>query len=122
MAKVGQVVNQWVESQKDLAEAVGISAPTMNQMLKGKIKFPILRFIQAIYYLNPPQEQINKAFNIYLSRLDLPQDSVVISTAQSLQDETSEHTKIEKILDDIMKSDLDPAVKVKIYNIINNNK
>jgi hypothetical protein len=90
-------------------------------MLTGKIKFPMPRFVQAVYYLNPPQEEINNAFNIYLSRLDMPAGSVILQTEKSMKQTIPPEKRIDNILRDIMESDLDAAVKVKIYNIITQN-
>lgn len=122
MAKVGPFVAKWVESQRDLAAEIGISESTMSQMLTGKIKFPMPRFVQVVYHLNPQQDEINHAFNIYLSRLDLPAGSMRLQTAKSVNQTVSSEKKIDNILQSIMESDLDPAVKVKIYNIISKNK
>jgi transcriptional regulator with XRE-family HTH domain len=122
MAKVGPIVAKWVESQRDLAAEIGISESTMSQMLTGKIKFPMPRFVQVAYHLNPQQDEINHAFNIYLSRLDMPANSMILQTAKSVNQTVSSEKKIDNILQSIMASDLDPAVKVKIYNIITQNR
>lgn len=122
MAKVGQLVAKWVESQKDFAAEIGISESTASQMLTGKIKFPMPRFVQAVHLLNPKQDEINHAFNIYLSRLDLPAGSMILQTAKSVNQTISSEKKIDNILKAIMESDLDDPVKVKLYNIITQNR
>lgn len=122
MAKVGQLVAKWVTSQKDFAAEIGISESTVSQMLTGKIKFPMPRFVQAVHMLNPAQEEINNAFNIYLSRLDLPAGSMILKTTKSINQTISPEQKIDNILKSVMESDLDATVKVKIYNIITKNK
>ena len=122
MAKVGPIVAKWVESQKDFAAEIGISESTVSQMLTGKIKFPMPRFVQAVHFLNPNQEEINHAFNIYLSRLDLPANSIILQTTKNVNQTVSSEKKIDNILKSVMESDLDATVKVKIYNIITQNR
>lgn len=121
MLKVGHVVSKWVNTQKEFAQELGVSDATLSLMLNGKQKYPMHRFIQTVFLLRPPQKEINKAFNIYLSRLDLPHDSVLLQLPAE-QPEPSAAEKIDNILKAVMASDLDPAVKVKIYNIITQNK
>ena len=120
MPKVCKFVVKWVKSQRDFAQKMGLAESSISQMLTGKTKFPIPRFLQTIYYLRPPQEEINKAFNIYLGRLGLPQDSIVLHLAKELPEDSS--NEIDGILQAVMESDLDATVKVKIYNIITKNK
>jgi hypothetical protein len=74
-----------------------------------------------VFLLRPPQKEINKAFNIYLSRLNLPHDSVMLHLPAD-QPEPSAAEKIDGIIKAVMESDLDPAAKVKIYNIITQNR
>lgn len=121
MLKVGHIVSKWVNTQKEFAQELGVSDATLSLMLNGKQKYPMHRFIQTVFLLRPPQKEINKAFNIYLSRLDLPLDSVLLQLPAE-QPEPSAAEKIDNILKEVMGSDLDPAVKVKIYNIITQNK
>lgn len=121
MLKVGHIVSKWVNTQKDFAQQLGIADATLSLMLTGKQKYPIHRFIQTVFFLRPSQQEINKAFNIYLSRLDLPQDSVTLHLPAE-QVEQSAAEKLDSIIKAVMESDLDPAAKVKIYNIIIANK
>jgi hypothetical protein len=122
MAKVGQIVANWVESQRDFANGVGISDSTASQMLTGKIKFPMPRFVQAVYYLNPPQDEINHAFNIYLSRMDIPAGSIILQTEKSIKQSVPAEKKIDNILQEVMDSDLSPEVKIKVDQIIKSKK
>ena len=120
MPKVCKFVTKWVNSQRDFAQQMGLTESSISQMLTGKTKFPIPRFLQTIYYLRPPQEEINKAFNIYLGRLDLPADSLALHLAKELPENTGDET--DQILNAVMNSDLDATVKVKIYNILSKRK
>jgi hypothetical protein len=121
MIKVGHIVQKWISVQKDFAQELGVSDATLSLMLTGKQKFPMPRFVQTVFLLRPPQKEINKAFNIYLSRLNLPHDSVMLHVPAD-QPEPSADEKIDNILKEVMGSDLDPAAKVKIYNIITQNR
>lgn len=127
MLKVGPLVTNWVSSQRELAQALGVADSSLSLMLSGKQKFPMPRFVQTVYHLRPPQQEVDKAFNIYLSRLDLPQDSVELRLPGRLPEpatapEPSAAEKIDSIIKAVMNSDLDDSAKVKIYNIIVNNR
>ena len=123
MRNVGKKVAKWIDSQKEIAEEIGVSSPSIHSMLSGKIKLPLGRFLQIVYYLNPPREEVAEIFNLYLKDLELPPNAFSIlhkdhpdagsSKVFSFMDE-----KINQITDTVMSSDLTDEAKVKVYNII----
>lgn len=66
-----QWVNQGEISQKELAEALNISAPSLSKMLSGAAPLPITRFLQIVNVLHPSQDEINKVWQLYLDELGL---------------------------------------------------
>jgi hypothetical protein len=123
MRNVGKKVANWVESQKEIAEEIGISTPSMNSMLTGKMKLPLNRFLQIIYYLNPPQDEVDEIFNIYLEDMGLPRDGVKIihkeiGDAGKSEISISLDHRMQRLTDEIMNSDLDAGAKVKVYQLI----
>lgn len=123
MKNIGKKVAHWVDSQKEIAENIGISSPSMHSMLTGKMKLPLTRFLQIIFYLNPPQEEVNEIFNFYLKDLDIPENSITLSNSDTNNTGKNEISlsscnKINKIIDAVMEADLDNDSKVKVYNII----
>ena len=126
MRSIGKKVSQWVNSQKEIADEIGISTPSMNSMLTGKIKLPLPRFLQIIYHLNPPQEEVQDIFNLYLKELDLPADGITIRHREEVANQDvsiSFDTRIARIIDAVMASeDIPDGAKIKVYNIIKNTK
>lgn len=129
MARIGKKVAKWVDSQKEFAEEIGISSTAANSMLNGRAKFPLTRFLQTIYYLNPPQEEVTEVFNLYLEDLNLPPDSLkiqhgdIVNCGQggvSLSCANKLNGTISKITDEVMASSLSAEAKVEVYNIIKN--
>jgi hypothetical protein len=126
--KIGNKVANWVESQKDIAEEMGVTVPTINSMLNGKMKFPLTRFIQIVYLLNPPQNEVNEVTNIYLGELGIPENSIIITHTNTAENGTNNISissngqngsgKLPRLIDAIMDSDLSDEVKVKVYHII----
>ena len=49
MQTVGKKVAKWIDSQKEIAEEIGVSSPSIHSMLSGKIKLPLGRFLQIVY-------------------------------------------------------------------------
>jgi hypothetical protein len=125
MRNVGKKVANWVDSQKEIAEEIGISTPSMNSMLTGKIRLPLPRFLQIIYHLNPPCNEVQDIFNLYLKELDLPPDGITIRHKEENTDQDisiSFDTRITRIIDAVMASDIPDGAKIKVYNIIKNTK
>lgn len=128
MKKIGRKVANWVDSQKDIAEEMGVSVPTVNSMLNGKMKFPLTRFIQIVHILNPPQEEVNDVFNLYLEELGIPENSIVITNTNKSENGSNNISiapngqngsgRLPRLIDAIMDSDLSDEVKVKVYHII----
>ena len=69
MKKIGPQIAKWVENQQETAEMMGISPASLNQMLSGKIRLPLPRFLQIMYYRNPPQAEANDIFKEELDKL-----------------------------------------------------
>ena len=129
MARIGKQVAKWVDSQKEFAEEIGISSTAVNSMLNGKAKFPLPRFLQTIYYLNPPADEVTETFNLYLEDLNLPPGSLKITHSDvdhcgqggvSLSCANKLNGTINKITDEVMASSLSAEAKVEVYNIIKN--
>ena len=123
MRNVGKKIAKWVDSQKGVAEEIGVSVSSMNSMLTGKMKLPLPRFLQIAYHLNPPQEEISEIFNLYLEDLELPLDGLKlihkeVTEAGKGEVSISVDNKINKIIDAVMTSDLSDEAKVKVYNIV----
>lgn len=124
MKTVGRKISKWVDSQKEIAEEIGMSPSSINSMLKGKIKLPLSRFLQIAYYLNPPKEEVAEVFNLYLEELELPPDAFILVHKETGESGTTEislssaNTKLHKIMDAVMDSDLNDEAKVKVYKII----
>lgn len=125
MSNIGKKVANWVDSQKEIAEEIGVSSPSMHSMLTGKIKLPLPRFLQIMYHLNPPQDEVQEIFNLYLKELDLPPDGITIRhKVESNDPEVSItfDTRIARITDAVIESDLADEAKVKVLKIIKSTK
>jgi hypothetical protein len=145
MYKIGKKVSMWVISQTDLAKALGMTSPSINSMLNGKKRLPFNRFLQIVHQLNPPQNEVDEVFNLYLNKFELPVNSFRIrknvDTVQ-VQQQKNKPMAIENkpmaienvvevapivnpvdinvvsaIIDAVMASDIDDTAKVKVYNI-----
>lgn len=123
MPSIGKKVAQWVDSQKEIAEEIGVSSPSIHSMLTGKIRLPLTRFLQIIYHLNPPQGEVQEIFNMYLKELDLPPDGIIIRHKDESADQEvsiSFDSRIARITDEVMGSDIPDSAKIRVYNIIKN--
>jgi hypothetical protein len=123
MTRISKKVAAWVDSQKEIAEEIGVSVPSVHSMLTGKIKLPIGRFLQIIHFLNPPQEEVTEVFNLYLEDLGLPENCITIKHSNTAETGSnnlsiSSNSKIPRIIDAVMDSDIPDDVKVKVYKII----
>ena len=123
MPSIGKKVAQWVDSQKEIAEEIGVSSPSIHSMLTGKIRLPLTRFLQIIYHLNPPNGEVQEIFNMYLKELDLPPDGIIIKHKDESADQEvsiSFDSRIARITDEVMGSDIPDSAKIRVYNIIKN--
>ena len=72
-AKIGEKIRNLMGkselSQKDIADRIGITAPTLNQMLSGVVPLAIERFFQILAILNPGMEQLLELFRLYREKL-----------------------------------------------------
>lgn len=136
MYKIAKKVSQWVISQTELAKALGMASPSINSMLNGKKNLPLNRFLQIVHELNPPQNEVDEVFNLYLNKFDLPVNSFRIrKNVDMVQQPENKPMAIENaveaapmvnsadtdvvsaIIDAVMAADIDDAAKVKLYNI-----
>jgi DNA-binding transcriptional regulator YdaS (Cro superfamily) len=121
MKKIGPQIAKWVENQQETAEIMGISPASLNQMLSGKIRLPLPRFLQIMYYRNPPQAEANDIFNQFLAKVDLPPNSIrVVMHPQenAASNNMPQPNNNDAIIDAVMASDIDDTAKVKVYSII----
>ena len=117
MGKIGPKIANWVGNQAETAAKIGISSTSLNQMLAGKIHFPMPRFLQIMYYLNPPQEEVDEIFDLFLAKVDLPPHALRITQGDEAP-EPLKKSETDAIIDAVMASDIDDSAKVKVYNII----
>lgn len=99
--------------------ALGKSCPPAHHLV------PLVRFLQIIYHLNPPQNEVQEIFNLYLKELDLPEDGILIRHKDETADSEvsiSFDSRIARITDAVMESDIPDAAKIKVYNIIKHTK
>lgn len=121
MKKIGPKIANWVENQSELAALMGVATPSLNQMLAGRIRLPLLRFLQVIYYLNKEEAEANEVFNLFLAKVDLPPDSLRIVRGDNVSpSKPVKKTEVDAIVDAVMAADIDDTAKVKVYNIIKN--
>ena len=124
MSKIGKKVAQWIGSQTDVAEALGITPASLHTMLNGRLRLPLKRFTQIVYHVNPPQPEVDEVFNLYLEDLDIPEGSMRLIRANSgvpgstLEGSVIRDAKIAKITEQMMGSSITAEAKVKIYSII----
>ena len=121
MGKIGPKIANWVGNQVEMASIIGVATSSLHQMLAGKIRLPLLRFLQIAYYLKPPQEEVDEIFNLFLAKVDLPPDSLRIVRGDEAP-EPLKKSETNAIIDAVMASDIDDGAKVKVYNIIKNIK
>lgn len=72
-AKIGEKIRTLMsesgKSQKDIAEMIGIAAPTLNQMISGVVPLAAERFFQVLAILNPSTDQLFELFRLYREKL-----------------------------------------------------
>lgn len=122
--KIAKKVSKWVVSQKEVAETLGVSAPSIHSMLAGKKQLPLNRFLQIVYNLNPPQNEVDEVFNLYLAKFEIPANAMLIRKKEKVADypadNSDDHSVLSSVIDAVMGADIDDAAKVKVYNIIKN--
>ena len=117
-----KLVSGWIDQQNKTAKDLGISAPSLNQMLKGVCGIPISRFLQLVYYLRPPQNEVDRAFGLYLQELNLPEDGLRL-TRKSGMAETAAldgrrariHAMIDQLSDEQLAG-LEPMLAMLLAN------
>jgi predicted transcriptional regulator len=128
VSTIGRKISKWVDSQAEIAEEIGVSPATISRAIRGEFKMRMGRFVQIVHYLNPPQNEVDEIFDLYLEELGIPAGSMRLSSLGSKQNEVSEvsishcSSRINKIIDAVMASDIDDSAKVKVYNIIQSTK
>lgn len=127
MTKIGKKISKWVDSQAEIAEEIGVSPATISRAIRGEFKMRMGRFVQIVHYLNPPQSEVDEIFDLYLEDLGIPAGAMRLSTVNSKNDvaEVSiSHcsSRINKIIEAVMASDIEDSAKVKVYNIIQSTK
>ena len=122
MRKIGPKIANWVGNQRETAEIIGVAPSSLHQMLAGKIRLPLLRFLQIMYYLNPPTQEVDEVFNLFLAKVDLPPNSlrIVRGDEDVPAAKPGKKAEVDAIVDAVMASDIDDGAKVKVYNIIKN--
>lgn len=124
MSKIGKKVALWINSQTEIAAALGITPASLHTMLNGRLRLPLKRFTQIVYHVNPPQPEVDEVLNLYLEDLDIPENSMRLIRANSgdpgstLEGSVIRDAKIAKITEQMMSSSIPADAKVKIYNII----
>lgn len=124
MSKIGKKVALWINSQTEIATALGITPASLHTMLNGRLRLPFKRFAQIVYHANPPQSEVDDVLNLYLEDLDIPENSLRLIRSNSgapgatLEGSVIRDAKIAKITEQMMSSSIPADAKVKIYSII----
>lgn len=129
MPKIGKKVAKWIDSQTKAAEELGVSLSTINRAVSGKARMRLAIFVQIVYFFNPPQDEVDEIFDMYLEDLGIPPGSMRLVKNESADQTThsslpimQSDSRISRIIDAVMASDIDDAAKVKVYNIIKETK
>ena len=127
MSKIAKKIAEWVDSPVEIAEATGISTATLSKAKNGQLRMKIGRICQIIHFLKPPQSEVDEMFNLYLEDLNIPPGSlrlVMTDTVEQSGEDSANisfshcSSRLSKITDAVMASDIDDSAKVKVYNII----
>ena len=126
MSKIAKKIAEWVDSPTEIAEATGISAATLSKARSGQLRMKIGRICQIVHFIKPPQHEVDEMFDLYLEDLSIPPGSLrlVISNPNGEPEDTTNisfahcSSRLTKITDAVMASDIDDSAKVKVYNII----
>ena len=128
MSKIARRVAQWIDSQTQLAQEMGIGLSTINSYMNGQRRLPLSRFIQIVHQAKPSQDDIDDIFNMYLEDLGVPLGSVRLLRSGSevpgspIEGTVIRDARIAKIIELVMAADIDAEAKVKVYNIIQSTK
>ena len=117
-----EIVSGWIKQQNTTAKELGISPAGLNKMLTGATPLPVTRFLQLVYYLRPPQNEVDRAFGLYLQELNLPEDGLRL-TRKSGMAETAAlddrrariHAMIDQLSDEQLAG-LEPMLAVLLAN------
>lgn len=125
MSKIGKKVAQWIDSQAQLAQEMGIAPSAISSYISGKRQLPLPRFLQIVHNAKPPQDDIDDIFNMYLEDAGIPHGAIRLLLAGSeipgappigsvIRD-----ARIAKVTSLIMSSSsIEPETKIKLYEII----
>lgn len=81
-AKIGGAIRALMPDncdQKNLAKQMGITPPTLSQMLSGVVPFAIGRFFQLLALLNPEEDVLEYLFELYREKLSAGRYNELIS-------------------------------------------
>jgi DNA-binding XRE family transcriptional regulator len=129
MPKIGKKVAKWVDSQTQAAEAIGVSPATIHRVVSGKGKMRMAVFVQMVHFFNPPQSEVDEVWDLYLEDLGIHPGSLrLVKSDGDNHDHQPElsfaqlDSRVNRIVDAVMSSDIDDSAKVKVYNIIQSTK
>lgn len=87
---IGQRIRTWLgkqnKTQADVARYLGISQPSVSDMLNGKMPFPKDKFIKTIEWLNLPAEDQNEIINLFLGIPGVVRFGVAVSADAAMDD------------------------------------
>lgn len=125
MPKIGKRVAEWIDSQTKIAQEMGIGLSSISSYMSGQRKLPLNRFIQIVHNAQPPQDDIDDIFNMYLGDLGIPDNAIRLLRAGAevpgspIEGAVIRDARIAKITELVMASEDIPAeAKVTVYNII----
>ena len=125
MPKIGREVAKWIDSQTQIAQEMGIASSAISSYISGKRQLPLPRFLQIVHNAQPPQDDIDDIFNMYLEDAGIPHGALRLLRAGSevpgspVEGAVMRDARIAKITELVMASEeIDPAAKVAVYNII----
>ena len=104
------IISGWIKQQKKVAHIIGISPAALNKMLKNEAALPLSRFLQLVYYCKPPQNEIDKAFQLYLQELNISPDFFVLTiNSNSCYIRSKIHSMIDRMTEDQLQK-LEPLL------------
>ena len=77
--EINRIITPWIDSQRVLADKIGVSPAAVCQMLSGKKALPLTRFLQIVHVTNPVSTEVTKAFNLYLDECNIPRERIALA-------------------------------------------